>query len=166
MTLTTHAIVGAGIASLVIYNPALGICAAFASHFVIEAIPHWSYEIKSASVQPHGGITHINFSDKNFVRDFCIIGTDGILGIILSLFLFSTPNTFWIIFAATCAAMLPDVLLFAYSRFKHEPLISLQKFHEWVHSKYQGQIQHMPIFGIISQILLIVIFVIVVKFVL
>ena len=166
MTLTTHAIVGAGIVSLTVYNPTLGICAAFLSHFVIEAIPHWSYEIKSTAIQPHSGITHISFSDKSFIRDFFVIGTDGVLGLIFSSLLFSTPQTFWVIFAGACAGMLPDILIFIYSRWQHEPLVSLLKFHEWIHTRYQAWMQHNPVFGISSQILLIILFVYIIKFIL
>ena len=166
MTLTTHAVVGAGIVSLAVYNPTLGICAAFLSHFVIEAIPHWSYEIKSQAVQPHSGITRMSFSDKNLIRDFLIIGTDGILGLVLSIFLFSTKQNFLIVFVGACVGMLPDVLLFAYSRWPHEPLVSLQNFHEWIHSAHQAYMQHRIILGIASQIALVLAYTALVKFVL
>ena len=68
MTLTTHAIVGAGIMSISTLHPALGVCAAFTSHFVIDAIPHINYEVQSASLHPHGETTKIHF-DSVFFKD-------------------------------------------------------------------------------------------------
>src|SRR6516225_11831962 len=43
MILSTHAIVGGTIASLFPSHPALVVAAGFASHFAIDAIPHWDY---------------------------------------------------------------------------------------------------------------------------
>ena len=160
MTLTTHAIVGAGIASLAVYNPALGIGTAFASHFIIDAIPHWSYQIKSASIQPQSGITHITLN-RDAVRDLAVIGSDALFGIFLSLVLFADIHNVRIVFAGACAGMLPDALQFVYSRFKHEPLISLQKFHEWIHTGYPFQKHN--VIGVFSQISLLILFVIIIK---
>jgi len=120
MTLTTHAIIGAGIVSLAAHNPALGICAAFASHFIIDTIPHINYEVRSTSLHPHGESTHINF-DKVFFRDVFYISLDGISGLIIPIILFANPKNFWLIVAGACAGMFPDALQFVYSRFKHEP---------------------------------------------
>jgi hypothetical protein len=58
------------------------------------------------------------------------------------------------------AAILPDVLQFAYTRFPHGPLASLQTFHRWAHiSKGMKQ----PILGIVSQVIFLVVIVIVAR---
>ena len=49
MILSTHAIVGGAIASLFPSHPALVAVAGFASHFAIDAIPHWDYPLRSIS---------------------------------------------------------------------------------------------------------------------
>ena len=162
MTLTTHAIVGAGIVSITTFNPALGLCAAFVSHFVIDTIPHINYEVVSESMKPGGNTTHFNFN-KDFFKDVFFIGVDGIAGLIIPILVFSTPKTFWLIVAGACAGMLPDALQFAYSRYKHEPLISLQRFHEWIHTITPYKFDRF--WGTVSQILLVVIFIIVIKYV-
>jgi hypothetical protein len=57
--------------------------------------------------------------------------------------------------------MLPDPLQFAYMRFPHQPLTSIQRFHEWIHTS-----RRMPgraVLGIASQIALIIIFVLVTR---
>ena len=45
LTLMTHAIVGAAIVGLVPAHPLLGLSLAFASHFILDALPHWDYPI-------------------------------------------------------------------------------------------------------------------------
>jgi hypothetical protein len=50
MILSTHAVVGGAIASLVPSDPILAAAAGFASHFAIDAIPHWDYPLRSISV--------------------------------------------------------------------------------------------------------------------
>ena len=154
MILATHAIIGAGIVSLSVHDPALGLCLAFASHFVLDAVPHWSYKVQSTSIQPHGGVSGIHF-DKDFFQDVAHIGSDGLIGILLSVLFFAKPQTLWLIIGGAIAGMLPDALQFVYSKFKHEPLIHLQHFHEWIHTKYQ--LNDMPLIGILSQIIFVII---------
>ncbi len=48
MTLTTHALVGASVAALFPSSPSLALGAALASHFLVDAIPHWHYQLRSA----------------------------------------------------------------------------------------------------------------------
>jgi hypothetical protein len=48
--LSTHAIVGGAIASLISSHPLLAAVAGFTSHFVIDAIPHWDYRLRSIAV--------------------------------------------------------------------------------------------------------------------
>jgi hypothetical protein len=52
MILSTHAIVGGALASLFPSHPVVIIAAGFASHFAIDAIPHWDYKLRSISVAP------------------------------------------------------------------------------------------------------------------
>ena len=74
MTLTTHAIVGAAVASFVPSNPVLGLSLAFLSHLAIDVIPHWDYAIKSDFVRPRiGGKFIIN---KHLILDIVRIGGD------------------------------------------------------------------------------------------
>jgi hypothetical protein len=55
MILTTHAIVGAALASFLPSHPAAAFVVGFASHFALDAIPHVDYPIKSRSVNPKVG---------------------------------------------------------------------------------------------------------------
>jgi hypothetical protein len=55
MILTTHAVVGAVLASFVPSYSATAFALGFASHFILDAIPHVDYPIKSRSVNPKIG---------------------------------------------------------------------------------------------------------------
>lgn len=148
MTLTTHAVTGAAIMSLVPQHPILGICAAFASHFVIDAIPHWDYPIESASINPDIGAT-IKY-DKAFWVDIARIGSDMFLGVALSVFVFLPFAAPFVLLLGALAGILPDPLLFLHTRFRHEPLVSLQRFHRWMHTK--NHLAHAKLLGIFSQL--------------
>jgi hypothetical protein len=148
MTLTTHAVVGAAIASLIPEHPVLVFCAAFASHFVIDAIPHWDYAIASSSINPKIGA--VMKYDEAFFQDVLRIGTDALLGILLSLWLFGSYHP-WVVLLGACAGILPDPLQFIYTRWRHEPLVSLQRFHQWIHTNIR--LRNLPALGIASQLI-------------
>jgi hypothetical protein len=106
MTLTTHAIVGGALASLFQTQPIAAIAVGVASHFAIDAIPHWVY-----------------LRSYNFGRlrgDWPAIG------------LFSAHAP---VLLEAIASMLPDPLQFVHSLHPREPLATLQRFHWWIHSK-------------------------------
>jgi hypothetical protein len=135
MILSTHAIVGAAIATFVPSHPAMAFFLGFASHFVLDAIPHWDYPIRSASVNPNIGAP-ISF-DRALLRDVVTIGSDGLLGMPGSLFLFASPENLWAVAIGAFGAMLPDPLQFAHLRLPHEPLRTIQRFHRCVHTDRQ-----------------------------
>ncbi len=147
MTLMTHAVVGAAVASLVPQHPIIAFCGAFASHFIIDAIPHADYPIASASVNPQIGAP-MRY-DRALIRDALTIGADALLGILLSLWLFASGTSFWVILLGACAGILPDPLQFVYTRWRHEPLVSLQRFHQWIHTSYR--LKNAPWLGVFSQ---------------
>ncbi|HUD03929.1 MAG TPA: hypothetical protein VMR73_00355 [Candidatus Paceibacterota bacterium] len=163
MTLTTHAIVGAAVASFFPQDPALGFTLAFASHFALDAIPHWDYPIESASIHPSHG-AKMKY-DKALLHDFFRIGTDALLGLILGLAIFATTGNFWIVMLGIIGGMLPDALQFVHIRLKREPLTSLQRFHHFIHkgSEYFNMENH-SVVGIISQSIFLIAFVFLVKF--
>src|ERR1700704_4629518 len=108
MILTTHAIVGAALASFLPSHPAAAFVAGFASHFALDAIPHVDYPIKSRSVNPRIGAPMA--FDRALLQDAGTIGFDGLFGIMAALFLFSTTANFWASLLGAIGAMLPDPL--------------------------------------------------------
>jgi hypothetical protein len=135
MILCSHAVVGAALASFLPSHPAAAFVIGFASHFVLDAIPHRDYRIKSRSVNPKLG-SPITF-DGALLRDVVTIGSDGLFGIIVAMFLFGSPASLWAILLGAIGAMLPDPLRFVYRRLPHEPLRTLQRFHRWAHTDSQ-----------------------------
>lgn len=134
MILSTHAIVGGAIASLFPSHPIFVAAASFASHFVIDAIPHWDYPLRSISVGKGTNNRRLKI-DAPLLRDVCLIATDASAGLALAIFLFATPDSAWIIALGAIAGILPDPLQFVHSIYPREPLESLQRFHQGMHSK-------------------------------
>ena len=134
MILSTHAVTGAAIASLIPSHPVAAFAAGFASHFVIDAIPHWDYPLRSITVKP--GANSVRLTPA-LVRDLCVIGGDGLAGLVLALAIFATPANVIAVAAGAIGAMLPDPLQFLQSFYPREPLASLQRFHRWTHTSRQ-----------------------------
>ena len=162
MVLTTHAVAGAAVATLVPSHPVLGFALGFGSHFVLDSVPHWEYPVFSMK----GGKSPLDndmLINKAFVGDLIRIGIDGMLGITLALFFLGTiyHHSFFIIILGAIAGMLPDALQFVYFKWRHEPLVSLQKFHIWVHPKLS--LHNKPFIGVLSQIVFIFLIIFVLK---
>lgn len=138
MILSTHAIVGGAIASFFPSHPALAVLAGFASHFAIDAIPHWDYPLQSISVGNGADNRRLKIGAA-LIGDLALIGLDACAGLALSLFLFATPAMVSTIALGAIAGMLPDALQFVHSVYQREPLKSLQRFHSWIHSKRRLQ---------------------------
>lgn len=151
MILATHAIVGGAIMGLMPNHPVEGLALAFASHFILDAIPHWEYKLKSYDFnekEPLKSVLHLN---KNFLKDLVKLGPDGILGLAVSLIFF---HSFW----GAIFAMLPDFLQFLYLTIRREPLTSLQKFHSWTHAEHgTNKLTFAGIFSHIAVIALVII---------
>ena len=134
MILSTHAIVGGAVASLLPSHPVLVVVLGFASHFVIDAIPHWDYPLQSISVKPGADNRKLRL-DRRLVLDLFLISLDAFAGLAAAIFLFAPPASPVVIALGAVAGMLPDPLQFAHSLYPHQPLKILQRFHVWIHSK-------------------------------
>ncbi len=159
MTLTTHEVVGGAIVSLMPTYPALAVCLAFASHFLLDGIPHWDYPIQSACLRPKSAAP-MKY-DTALLTDAITIGADTALGMVLALFFFATRESIVVVACGAVAAIMPDFLQFAYIRFPRQPLESLQIFHRWAHTS--NGMSKQPVLGILSQVTFLVVFVIAVR---
>jgi hypothetical protein len=157
MILTTHAAVGATLATLVPSNPILGFAIGFGSHFILDGIPHWDYKLKSSKRNKQKPLTNDIIIGKDFYNDLMKIGFDAIFGLTLSLLVLGTAQhqSILIITCGALGGMAPDFLQFVYFKWRHEPLTSLQKFHIWMHAK--TGLNDRPLLGIFSQIAIIAI---------
>lgn len=161
MILTTHAITGATLATLTPHNPVLAFIIGFVSHFLLDAIPHLDYTLKSVHINKGDPMSKDITLNKIFRRDLIKVGLDGISGLILTFILFKlflgNNYSIFVIFVGAIAAMLPDALQFMYCKWKHEPLITLQRFHVFMHS--EKKMGDKPLLGILSQVLVVIFFI-------
>src|SRR3989344_5616837 len=137
MTLSAHAIVGASIASIIPSHPVLGFVTGFASHFLLDAIPHWDYFLFSRKEDNDDEMNNDMIMNKYLILDLLRVSSDAIIGVIIVLFLFgiSDRHLIWAPLLGMIGGMAPDALQFVYFKWRHEPMISLQRFHLWIHSK-------------------------------
>jgi hypothetical protein len=132
MILSTHAIIGAAFASFLPAHPIGAFVIGFGTHFMLDAIPHWDYPIRSRSVDPRIGAPVV--FDSALWRDAVTIGSDAFFGIVIALLLFGSRENFWSVLLGAIGAMLPDPLQFLHGRWPHEPLRIHQRFHRWAHT--------------------------------
>ena len=141
MILVTHAVVGAGLAKVARINPVLAFIVGFASHFLLDTIPHWDYPLRSSTKfdvkNPLQGDFIIG---RDFFIDLIKIGIDFSAGLILSYVFFAKGTgihdfLFSGIVWGALGGMTPDFLQFVYTKYRHEPLVSLQKFHLFMHAE-------------------------------
>jgi len=157
MILSTHAVIGAAVASLFPGKPILGVSVAFLSHFLLDAIPHWDYNLRSKHQNPLDPLKDdLPFKfNRDYFLDVLKLGLDFFVGIFLSVLIFWHHTHSWqLLLAGALAGVLPDFLQFVYWKVRREPLTSLQRFHFWLHPEAKIT-QAVP--GIFSQALLVVV---------
>lgn len=120
MILSTHAVLGGAIAGLFPSHPVLVAVAAFASHFAIDAIPHWDYHLRTISLKP-GANNRRLIGDRRFFQDLALIGFDAGAGLLIAIWLFATPATIGVIVLGALAGMAPDPLRFVHTVFPNRP---------------------------------------------
>ena len=160
MILSTHALIGSAISTLIPTYPVAGFLLAVASHFATDAIPHWDYHLRSKRDDAQNSLNDdIKVGGKDFVIDITKIGFDFALGIILSLIVWGWGFglTWPIILLGAFGGVLPDFLQFAYFKIRREPLTSLQTFHNRIHAKLKLSGRY--ILGPILQMLLVGVFI-------
>lgn len=118
MSITNHALVGTAIA-LAIKQPAIALPLAFASHFVLDLVPHFGYYGKGFDEAFKHKATYIEIG----------LSTVGFL-----VLLFTFKYTVWLTAAAAILAMLPDAEWpYRYYLFEQKglkpPSTFLTKFH-------------------------------------
>lgn len=117
MVLTPHALVGAALASAVPTHPIAGFCLGFISHFILDSLPHWDYDL--------------DFFETNSltIKDLAKLTIDLVLGLIIVWFF--APALIW----GALGGLAPDALQFVYYKTNSRWLSWLQKFHLWIHAE-------------------------------
>lgn len=157
MILTPHAVAGAAITTVFKLNPFTAFFAGFLSHFLLDAIPHWDYRLKSLQRDDTQPLNNdFVLVSKSYI-DFAKLGFDALLGLSLSLvfFHFGAGVSFWAIVFGVIGAILPDPLQVVYMKWRREPLISLQKTHLLFHTSRRI---YNPVLGVFLYCLFILFF--------
>ncbi|HUD81821.1 MAG TPA: hypothetical protein VMR08_04350 [Patescibacteria group bacterium] len=122
MTAANHVLAGSAIA-LAIHQPALALPLAFASHFVLDALPHFGYA-------PRG------FAYALRQRRFMVMEVLDLVGLII--LVFTINFTVWTTFAAAVLAVSPDFeWLSRYFYFWHKGKPYVSSFFGKFHAKIQ-----------------------------
>jgi len=162
MILTTHAVFGAAVASLVPDHPIIGFTLGFASHFVLDAIPHKDYELISIESDSKSKIQLINILQKKFslLRDIIFVSLDALVGFILAFLFFFNPAYPWIFFVGAFGSLIPDGMTFLYLIFKNKSLAAFYHFHSgYIHSRYILKLNQFV--GVIFQFVTVVVLIII-----
>ena len=89
MILATHGIIGAGLASFFPNNFGLAFAVSFASHFALDIIPHWDYELLSQTKNKENRLEEDIKIGKNFFLIWLKIILDVAIGSVFGRFVFS-----------------------------------------------------------------------------
>src|SRR4051812_14629348 len=119
MTLTTHAVAGGLVGALVAENPAIAGLMGFASHFLLDAIPHWDYSLHASHEDELEPLNNdIDVKDPKFFIDLAKIAFDAILGtaIVIAIFYAAGPRVLAAAVIGALFAILPDPLQFMYMK--------------------------------------------------
>lgn len=132
MILSTHIIVG-GLIGGTSKNYFWAAMLALASHYLLDAIPHWDY--LTAKFKDATSSNKKFFKEKYFWVDFLKIAIDIAIGIIVLFFLVRGKNlNYYQITIGVFFAILPDPLQFISWTFKLAPLRYTDKIQAMAHS--------------------------------
>jgi len=141
MTLSTHAVIGASLASAIplAYNQplkftALAFVAGVLSHFLLDGVPHWDYSLVSGN-ETENPLDYDLEIGWSFLFDLLKVGLDISLGLLVAglLFIGIAGRQPIIILAGAFGAILPDFLQFAYMKIRRAPFSWLQHLHNYYH---------------------------------
>jgi hypothetical protein len=140
MILSVHAIFGAAVASQFPNHPVLGFTLGFASHFILDAIPHKDYEL--ISLEKDLISRKPKFMDDvvakfRLIRDVILVSFDALVGLCLAYLFFFNPTHPFLFLLGAVASLLPDFITFLYIFLKHKSLILFTDLHvNFIHTKY------------------------------
>lgn len=156
MTLATHIIIAAAIAKpLAAQHPLFAFLAAFASHYLSDAIPHWDYPLQSASGSVEHTDKHFIFTKTTFWKAIIRAGIDCVIGSIVVFLLLhpSTSDQYLFLIIVIVGGILPDFLQGVYYGLRTKTLRFHQDFHDHMHTKIK--LGPYPLIGIPFQLLII-----------
>jgi hypothetical protein len=165
MVLSTHAVVGGALGRLLPGGPIIALAAGFVSHFLLDLIPHWDYQLDSVVKNGSAFGESRVLPGRLFWLDVAKVLLDLALGALVVWLFFSDPQAVLIsVWWGAFGGVLPDGLQFLYLKFKPRVLLGLQHFHQFVHSNHDFRSR--PVAGISYQVLIVAVAVLVGKIIL
>lgn len=157
MVLSTHLVIGGVLGRALSVSPALAFAAGVVSHFILDALPHWDYQLGSTRDGATALDRNMDLSSRSFAFDLIKIGSDLAIGIVVLLatgYLFRWPlgsSMFW----GALGGILPDFCQFLYFKLRWPSLRALQRFHLWAHAS--RRLNDWRIFGPLLQVALVLV---------
>lgn len=139
MILLAHATTGA-IIGLKIHNPILVIVISFVSHFILDRLPHWNYDVPK------------DLKNNKSKKKFFYMLPDIIPTVLVYLvFVFAYPQSWLIISIGVAFAILPDFLSLSWYIPKIKKImLPFLKFHKKIQWEISDK-HNKPLWGILSQ---------------
>jgi hypothetical protein len=159
MTLATHIVIGAAVARpLMAFNPGFAFLAAFISHYLADAIPHWDYNLDSIADRDEDLKKHWVITRASLSRDITHAALDAFLGtaFIFTFFPPTSLETFLWAAATIMGAVLPDFLQGLFMIRRPSWMYPIQKFHTIMHTKIK--LGPYPLIGIPFQCIIFIFF--------
>ncbi len=150
MTITTHAVVGAAVTNLLKFNPPLALSAALISHFLLDALPHYDYQL--ASLSKAGDSKSFKLDYRLWLKDIKKLGLDTLLAVILVLFFWPPSTVNYLIYIGVGLAVLPDGLYFLSYLINCRVTNIVTRLHQYTHACWRLT---NPIWGLFWQILIV-----------
>lgn len=153
MILVTHSVIAAAVVKqLGVSNPAAAFTIGVATHYLSDAIPHWSYDL--TSIEDSENVEKRHWNKSKFWFDALKFSFDGLSGLAIVYWAAPAPtfqDTLPFLLAAV-GGCFPDALQAIYITIKFPFLRPHQKFHDWMHAKIR--LEPYPLIGIPFQLLI------------
>lgn len=137
---TPHALVGAAIASK-IPNPLISVPLAFASHFVLDMVPHWNPHLNTET-KKYGGVTK---STTLFIAADVLLAL--VSGTIIATNYSENPFHMMTIFMGAFAGVLPDAIEAPYFFFHYKT----KAIEKWLSFQKSIQVDTSLVPGLLTQ---------------
>lgn len=158
MILGTHIIVAAAVSKPVWSQPILVFLFSLVSHYLMDMIPHWEYNLSSVDFPKGRPLeSRLRMDFKAIIWDLFKIAIDILAGTIVLFYVLNIQfdfNSLAMLFLLILGAILPDSLWVFYWFFPKSPLVYLQKFHVNLHPNLS--LRDRPLVGIASQSLIVI----------
>lgn len=137
MTMTTHVAIGAAIGTFV-HQPILGFTLGFASHFLVDIIPHGDSRMAERVFEGNG-------KQKAFAYFYGVLDYFAAIYLLLTLFNIGTFPSKAAFTAAIAGSILPDLLIIVYEGIKLRALTWFHRAHFFFHDLITKRTGDLPL---------------------